>query len=290
MKKQTNLAPGCLYIVATPIGNLEDMSSRAINTLQTVDIIAAEDTRHSQKLLSHFQIKKPLMAVHEHNERQKTQPLLAQIQSGLNVALISDAGTPLISDPGYPLVHLAHELGIKIIPIPGPCALITALSASGLPTDRFIFEGFLPVKANLKLTRLEALSIETATLIFYESPHRILASLNAMLKVFGQNRKAVIARELTKNFETIVLGTLNDLVEKIKLGNIPERGEMVILVHGAEKTAKASTGLNAEDIRILEILLETVSVKEAALLVAKITGVSKRLVYNYAISKTNQEK
>lgn len=288
MNKQVKTGKtGSLYIVATPIGHLDDISTRAIATLQTVDAIAVEDTRHSQKLLSHLAIKKPLIAFHEHNERQKALELLEKVQAGLNLALISDAGTPLISDPGYHLVRLAHELKIQVIPIPGPCALVAALSASGLPTDRFIFEGFLPPKTTVRSNRLKMLAKESSTLIFYEAPHRILATLEDMVVQLGETRKAVLARELTKSFETIQSGTLASLLAEIKAGLIPERGEMVLVVQGVEEIDAAI--LSKEAIQILEILLEELSVKQASLLTAKITGIHKRILYDYAVKHNDND-
>ncbi|HRA42445.1 MAG TPA: 16S rRNA (cytidine(1402)-2'-O)-methyltransferase, partial [Gammaproteobacteria bacterium] len=224
--------PGKLYIVATPIGHLGDISLRAIDTLKVVDRIAAEDTRHSLGLLKHLGIEKPLVALHEHNEREQAEKLLAFVEDGHALALISDAGTPLISDPGYHLVQLAHQLGIQVVPIPGPCSIITALSASGLPTDRFVFEGFLSAKATARRKQLEKLATETRTLIFFEAPHRILETVAAMQACFGEQRLAVVARELTKTFETIRMGTLSELEAWMKSDAMQQRGEFVVLVAG----------------------------------------------------------
>lgn len=279
MEKQSSTA--AIYIVATPIGHLGDISTRAIEVLTTVDLIAVEDTRHSQKLLTHLGINKPLVTLHEHNERDKALKLLTQIQEGRTLALISDAGTPLISDPGYHLVRLAHEQGIQVIPIPGPCALIAALSVSGLPTDRFSFEGFLPAKAVARAERLKTLATESRTLIFYEAPHRILVTLVEMVNQLGAKRQATLARELTKNYETILSGTLSELMMRVKTGSIPERGEMVIVIQGAPAIESSLLTLEAQE--IMNILLEEVSVKQASHLASKITGVSKRLLYDYAI-------
>lgn len=274
---------GLIYIVATPIGHLGDMSSRALETLREVDLIAVEDTRHSQKLLRHFSIEKSLVSLHEHNERDQALKLLERVKTGLSLALISDAGTPLISDPGYHLVHMAHEMGIKVVPIPGPCALIAALSASGLPTDRFIFEGFLPAKTHARAERLKSLSTETRTLIFYEAPHRVLETLTEMVNQFGAERTAVLARELTKTFESIQKGDLLQLLDWVKVGTIPERGEMVIVVQGKPDIDRSN--LTTEAIQILRIMLEELSVKQAAQLTAKITGLSKRLLYDFAVNE-----
>jgi 16S rRNA (cytidine1402-2'-O)-methyltransferase len=274
---------GLIYIVATPIGHLGDMSSRAIETLCAVDLIAVEDTRHSQRLLRHFSIEKPLVALHDHNERDQALKLLERVKGGLTLALISDAGTPLISDPGYHLVHMAHEMGITVIPIPGPCALIAALSASGLPTDRFVFEGFLPVKTQARALRLKNLTAESRTLIFYEAPHRVLETLTEMVHQFGEERIAVLARELTKTYETIQKGNLLQLLDGVKAGTIPERGEIVLVVGGKPDIDKSH--LTSEAMQILRILLEELSVKQAAQLTAKITGLSKRLLYDFALQE-----
>lgn len=273
---------GKLYIVATPIGNLGDMSLRAIETLKTVDRIAAEDTRHSLRLLKHLNIEKPLVALHEHNEREAAEKLLAFVSEGHTLALISDAGTPLISDPGYHLVQLAHQLGIEIVPIPGACSIIAALSASGLPTDRFVFEGFLSAKATARRKQLEKLIGETRTLIFLEAPHRILETITAMQACFGDDRVAVIARELTKTFETIRRGTLLALSDFISQDAMQQRGEFVLLVAGQipEPTKEA---IPLEALQVLKILLSELSVKQAASLAAKITGVKKGLLYERAL-------
>lgn len=278
----TQTKSGKLYIVATPIGHLSDISTRAIETLRAVDRIAAEDTRHSLKLLKHLGIEKPLVALHEHNEREQAQTLLAFVEGGYNLALISDAGTPLISDPGYHLVQLAHQLGIQVVPIPGPCSIITALSASGLPTDRFVFEGFLSAKASARHKQLEKLATEARTLIFFEAPHRILETLAAMQLSFGEQRLAVIARELSKTFETIRMGTLSELEVFIKSDCVRQRGEFVVLVAG-QTIEPTKDVISPEALRVLKILLSELSVKQAAGLAAKITSVSKGLLYEMAL-------
>ncbi|HHJ14634.1 MAG TPA: 16S rRNA (cytidine(1402)-2'-O)-methyltransferase, partial [Gammaproteobacteria bacterium] len=224
---------GCLYVVATPIGNLGDMSTRAIEVLRQVVLIAAEDTRHSAGLLAHFGIDTPMQALHEHNEREQAPRLVQRmVEEGLELALISDAGTPLVSDPGYRLVRLARAAGVSVVPVPGPSALIAALSASGLPTDRFVFEGFLPPKAAARRARLEKLLTEPRTLIFYESSHRILDSLRDMAAVLGASRHAVLARELTKQFETILDDSLEALAGRVETDADQRRGELVVLVEG----------------------------------------------------------
>ena len=274
-------SPGTLYIVATPIGNLDDISLRALQVLAKVDRIAAEDTRHSQRLLGHHGIRTPLMSLHEHNERQKVQGLLAELEQGLSLALISDAGTPLISDPGFPLVRAAREQGIRVVPVPGCNAAICALSAAGLPTDRFVFEGFLPAREGQREKRLRELAQETRTLVCYESSHRIFDSLASMAAVFGDHRRAVVARELTKTFETIRDGTLAELLEWMRADAQQQKGEFVVLVEGAP--ARASDALDAETERVLATLLEELSVKQAAALAAKLTGVAKKPLYARAL-------
>ena len=274
-----------LYIVATPIGNLGDFSARAIETLQNVNYIAVEDTRHSRKLLTHFGIHTPLISLHEHNEAARSKLLLSYLQKNLSLALISDAGTPLISDPGYHLVTLVREQKIPVIPIPGPCALITALSAAGLACDKFIFEGFLPVKNASRQKKLNDLLYETRTLIFYEAPHRILELINDMLAVFGPKRYVVLARELTKTFETIHGDSLDQL--KIWLNNDKnqQKGEFVVLVKGAKHHLSHS---DIEAQRILHILLSEFPIKQATALAAKITHEKKHKLYALALTLTGK--
>lgn len=270
-----------LYVVATPIGNLSDISARAVEVLKQVDLIACEDTRHSSRLLNHLNIQKPLLSYHDHNESQQTQNLIAKLQAGQSIALISDAGTPLISDPGYQLVKQAHENNIVVVPLPGPCALITALSASGLPSDRFTFEGFLPAKQQARVETLAKLRAETRTLIFYESTHRISASLDDMVKVFGADRQAVVARELTKAFETLRGDKLGNLSEWVKGDANQRKGEVVLLVRGAEAVEQDDVRVEAE--KVLAVLLEELPVKQAAQLAAKITGGKKNALYQMAL-------
>ena len=281
-------AAGKIYIVATPIGNLEDITLRAVSTLKTVDKIAVEDTRHSQRLLKHWAIQKPLIALHEHNEREKVLKLLEEVENGLTLALISDAGTPLINDPGYALVRLAHEKEIQVVPIPGACSVIAALSVSGLPTDRFAFEGFLPAKSSARSHHLTSLIDEPRTLIFFESPHRILETLNEMHAIFGEHREAVIARELTKIFETIKQGSLAELVVWAQSDPMQQRGEFVVLVAGARKNVEAQ--LTPEARHVLEVLLTELPVKQASALAGKITGINKRLLYEYAIERKKDQR
>ncbi len=269
-----------LYIVATPIGNLSDLSERAVEILSNVDLIAAEDTRHSRKLLSYLGIKADLITLHDHNERTQCLSLLKKVSDGKSIAVISDAGTPLISDPGYHIVKQAHEQGIRVIPIPGACAVIAALSASGLPTDKFVFEGFLSAKGNARREQLILLKDEHRTMVFYESPHRILDSLDCMKEVFGGERKAVIARELTKTYETIYVGTLSGVKEKIKENPEQQKGEFVVIVAGA---VLDKSELTVEAKKLMDILLAELTVKQAVAISVKVTNIRKKILYDYAL-------
>jgi len=269
-----------LYIVATPIGNLADISARAIEVLSSVDVIAAEDTRHSKYLLQHHGIETSTISLHEHNEQQRSELLLSRIAAGESIALISDAGTPLISDPGYRLVNMAREQGIKVIPIPGACAVIAALSASGLSAERFAFEGFLPPKSTARRQALESLANEPRTLIFYESPKRMVASLQDMLTVFGGERKACLARELTKMFETIVTLPLAELVDVVINDANHQKGEIVLLVEGQSTVVDRD---EAEEVRVLQLLLNEVPLKQAATITASILGIKKNKAYEMAL-------
>ena len=272
---------GSLYIVATPIGNMGDMTERAQKTLSEVDLIAVEDTRRSGQLLRNFDISTPMISVHEHNERKICASLLERIENGESIALISDAGTPLLSDPGYFLVNQARERNLSVIPIPGVSAVITALSVAGLPTDRFVFEGFLPSKSSARQQKLEKLKDDSRTIIFYEAPHRIVEMLKDCQLVFGGNRKVVLARELTKTFETVQGDELDALIPWVEADENQRKGEFVVLVHGAE--AKEDTGIDAESERILLILLKDLPVKQAAALAASITGFKKNALYQFAL-------
>lgn len=280
-----SIQPGRLYIVATPIGNLGDMSPRAIEVLQAVDRIAAEDTRHSRPLLQHYGIDTPTSPYHEHNERQEAGRLVAALQAGTSVALISDAGTPLLSDPGFRLVRAAREAGIDVVPIPGPSALVAALSVSGLPTDRFVFEGFLPAKAAARCNRLQALAPETRTLVFYEAGRRIEESIADMAAVFGAERPAVVAKELTKAFETVHGAPLAQLQQWLAEDPDRRRGEFVVLVQGA---AAEGDGQDGEADRVLGILLSEVGVRQAAGLAAQITGLARNRLYRRALALTGK--
>jgi len=271
---------GQLFIVATPIGNLADFSARAIEVLKSVDVIAAEDTRHSKYLLQHYAIQTSTISLHEHNEQQRSDALCQRLLAGESVALISDAGTPLISDPGYRLVTTVRDAGIRVIPIPGCCALITALSASGLASDRFSFEGFLPAKSSARKQLMESLKSDARTLIFYESPRRLLAALEDAVLIFGEQRQACLARELTKLHETIETRPLIDLIDWVKADDNQQRGECVLLIEGSQNEATAD---EQEVSRLLKILLTELPVKKAAAMVANITGGSKNEAYQLAL-------
>ncbi len=280
--------PGTLYVVATPIGNLEDISARALRVLREVKLIAAEDTRHSARLMQHFGIGTPLVACHEHNEREQGSRLVQRLLAGDDLALVSDAGTPLISDPGYHLVRNARAAGVRVVPVPGACALIAALSASGLPSDRFVFEGFLPARSTARRQRLQAVVEEPRTLIFYEAPHRLLECLADLRELFGAERPAVLGRELTKTFETIKGAPLGELHDWVAADSNQQRGECVLLVEGWQAPEGEDT-LSAEALRVLDLLLAELPLKRAAALAAEITGVRKNLLYQQALLRQNAE-
>jgi 16S rRNA (cytidine1402-2'-O)-methyltransferase len=280
MNRSDNHA-GILYVVATPIGNLLDISARALEVLKAVSLIAAEDTRHSRKLLTHYGIGTALQSVHEHNEREVTAGLLQKLSAGGNIALVSDAGTPLISDPGFYLVRAARQAGIRIVPVPGPSALVAALSVAGLPTDRFVFEGFLPAKQAARRQRLQGCATATATLVFYESSHRIADCLADMAACLGNDRAATIARELTKTFETVLTGTLGELLEQLQADRHQQKGEFVVMVQGAPPRDPAA--IDAASVQVLAVLLSELSLKQAAALAAKITGLSKNVLYEQGL-------
>jgi len=274
--------PGVLYVVATPIGNLEDLSPRAQRVLAEVDLVAAEDTRHSGTLLAHFGIKTRLISLHDHNEAARAAELIPRLQAGESVALISDAGTPLISDPGFDLVRAARQAGIQVSPIPGASALVAALSVSGLPTDRFVFEGFLPAKSAARRERLETLAAEPRTLVFYESVHRLQESLEDMAAVLGAHRNAVLARELTKLHEGVREAPLQALAGWAATDPAAGKGEVVLMVAGAAATERPPLGAEAE--RVLKALLTELPVKQAAALAAAITGLKKNELYERALA------
>lgn len=282
-----SIEPGVLYVVATPIGNLEDMSPRAQRILSEVDAIAAEDTRHSKRLLQHFGIATPLISLHEHNEHWRVPQLVEKLQAGKSIALISDAGTPLISDPGFHLLRRTRELDLRAVPIPGPSSLLAALSVAGLPTDRFVFEGFLPAKVNARQNRLRNLKADERTLVFFEASHRIQASLADMVDIMGGERQAVVARELTKLFEEIQGDTLNKLYHWIGADENRQKGEFVIVVRGAPSPPEASTALDVH--QLMTVLLEELPVKSAVTVAAKLTGLKKNALYDIALEIKNQD-
>lgn len=269
-----------LYVVATPIGNFGDMSQRAIEVLQQADLIAAEDTRHSQRLLQFFAINTPTMAYHDHSDERALHRIGSCLDGGGCVALVSDAGTPLISDPGYRLVRYVQDKGFAVRPVPGTCAAIAALSVSGLPTDRFLFEGFLPARDGARVNRLTALAAESVTLIFYEAPHRIEASLQSMIQVFGGEREAVLAREITKTFETIKRGTLSALGQFVSGDSNQQKGEIVLIVAGRPKSEQ---DVGADVAALLLRLSRELPAKQAAAVVADWSGLRKKQLYEHLL-------
>ncbi len=273
---------GALYVVATPIGNLEDISARALRILREVDAIAAEDTRHTGQLLAHFQINTPLFSLHEHNEHTRLAQVVARLREGQSLALVSDAGTPLISDPGFPLVRELRQQGLPVIPVPGPSSILAALSVAGLPTDRFIFEGFLPAKSAARRERLQTLLHEERTLIFLESSHRIAETLADMADTFGAERPAVIARELTKRFEEIQGAPLGELIEWLDADTHRSRGEFVALVQGAPAITNE---VDTPEIRqLLTALLEELPMGRAVAVAVKATGLKRKALYELALA------
>ena len=266
---------GTLYVVATPIGNLEDLSPRARQTLADVDLIAAEDTRHTGRLLLHFGVKTRLLALHDHNEADRAGTVIDALRSGQSVALVSDAGTPLISDPGYRVVQAAHEAGIKVSPVPGPSALAAALSVAGLPTDRLCFEGFLPSKQKARRDRLAGLADEPRTLVFYESVHRVPDCVDDMIEVFGKDRRACISRELSKLHEQVQLASLAELRAQLEAGDIKSKGEFVIVVAGSDRAAQSSLEIDT----LLSELAGKLPDKEVARILARATGAKRNAIY-----------
>lgn len=277
---------GKLYIVPTPIGNLGDITQRALDVLQAVDLIAAEDTRHTGLLLQHFAISARLFALHDHNEQQKAETLLAKLKEGQNIALVSDAGTPLINDPGYHLVRTCREAGVQVVPLPGPCAAIAALSAAGLPSDRFCYEGFLPAKSKGRRDTLRALENEPRTLIFYESTHRLIESLEDITSVLGESRYVVLAREITKTWETITGAPVGELLAWVKEDENRRKGEMVLIIEGFK--VQSDDALPAEALRTLALLQTELPLKKAAALAAEIHGVKKNALYKHALEQQGE--
>ena len=267
---------GTLHIVATPIGNLGDLSPRALDTLKAVAAICAEDTRHTRQLLAHYGVERPLLALHEHNEDEMAAKLVARLLAGDALALVSDAGTPLVSDPGYRLVRAARAAGIRVSPLPGPCAFVAALSVAGLPSDRFVFEGFLPAKAGARRERLARLASEPRTLVFYESAHRIEEALDDCVAAFGESRPAVLARELTKLFETVLDGSLADLRAQVGADPNQRKGEFVLLLQGVGDDADAKA---VEGRRLYAKLAEHLPPSTAAKLAAELSGAPRKALY-----------
>jgi len=271
---------GCLYVVATPIGNLADMTHRAVETLKKVDWIAAEDTRHTKQLLTALGMQQNLISLHEHNEQQRAEQLLQRLKQGEQGALVSDAGTPLINDPGYHLVKLLREHEIAVVPVPGVSAVITALSCAGLPTDRFTYEGFLPAKNSKRLQALQKLSAESRTMVFYESPHRLLDSLTSMNEVFGAEREVVIGRELTKKFEQFVSGSFAEVLGYFTENPERVRGEFVVMVAGKVESDEQSEGATLDLDKMITVMLQqSLPVKQISEMIAQITGEKKKPIY-----------
>ncbi len=277
-----NKKHGTLYVVATPIGNLQDVTLRALTILKQVERIAAEDTRHAAILLNHFGIHKPILSLHDFNEQARVEAILSHIEQGESIALISDAGTPLISDPGYHLTRAARARSIAVVPVPGACAAIAALSVAGLPTDRFVFEGFLPAKTQACFNRLSILQHESRTMVFYEAPHRLLATLSVMCQVFGEAREAVIARELTKQYESVLGDSLAACQAYYEAHAEQLRGEIVILLAGHQATALEEKTVSPE--QVLSVLLAELPLKQAVSLASEILGERKNVLYEKALA------
>ena len=282
--EESTVARSTLYVVATPIGNLGDLTMRAKEVLGAVDLIAAEDTRHTRPLLQAFGLQTPTIALHEHNEAQKADALVRELAAGKSIALVSDAGTPLISDPGFSVVAAARKAGFAVIAVPGACAAIAALSVAGLPTDRFVFEGFLPAKPTARRERLRELANESRTLVFYEAPHRIAEVLADLAAELGGTRAATVSREITKRFETHYVDTLDSLAKRASEDADMQRGEIVIVVRGSD--AQTHSNLDAEN--VLRALLEELSPAQAAKLAAKITGEKRNALYDRALQLTGK--
>ena len=278
------MANGILYIVATPIGNLNDITMRALEVLRQVNLIAAEDTRHSRKLLDAYHIDTRLVAVHDHNEADRAGFILDRLRQGESVALISDAGTPLISDPGYRVVKAVRDAGEQVVAIPGPCAAVAALSIAGLPTDRFLFCGFLPAKQQARRKTLEALTLESATLVFYESPKRVVDCLQDIVQVMGASRMVAVAKEITKTFETVFCAGAQEVLEWLQADEQHQRGEFVVLVEGRPEQ-EGEQVVDAKTLRALALARENMPLKKACALVAELTGIAKNRLYEVALQQ-----
>lgn len=286
--KADALKPGKLYVVATPIGNLADFSYRAVDILQQVDLIAAEDTRHVKMLLQNYTISTRVISLHQHNESHIASGLVDKMREGASIALVSDAGTPLLSDPGMPLVRLARQQGIDVTPIPGACALIAALSVAGVPVNRFLFEGFLPRTSGARKSFFQEKQQETATWVFYESSHRIESALEDMVEIFPLDREIVLARELTKLHETIVKDTLENVHALVKSDGHMRKGEFVVIVTGA-RPSQDGTAISLEEQRILAVLLRQCSAKTAVSMAAEITGQRRKLLYQASLAMVDDD-
>ncbi len=271
-----------LYVVATPIGNLDDISTRAVRTLSEVDVIAAEDTRHTRRLLAAHGIKTPIVAYHEHNEEEASPRLVSRVLAGESVALVSDAGTPLVSDPGYRLIKAALAAGIPVVPIPGPSAVIAALSVSGLPANRFCFEGFLAARASARRQQLQALETELRTLVIYEAPHRISELVGDICEILGTDRNICVARELTKQFEQVFSGTAAEVKAALDDGRMPAKGEFVLVVDGAGQNATGAD--QREQQRVMSVLLKSLAPGAAATVASELLGVSRKPLYDIALA------
>ncbi|RMG35353.1 MAG: 16S rRNA (cytidine(1402)-2'-O)-methyltransferase [Gammaproteobacteria bacterium] len=279
---------GTLYVVATPIGNLGDLGRRAAEVLASVDLIAAEDTRRTRALLRHLGLDRPLLALHEHNEQARVDSLVQRLRSGDTIALVSDAGTPLISDPGFPLVRACHGAGIRVVPVPGPSALIAALSVAGLPTDRFRFEGFLPRREAARASLLGDLAAAPETLVFYESSHRILETLAALVAAFGGARPATLARELTKLHETLLTGTLEEIHAAVATDEHQRKGEFVLVVGGAPPREGDRFELSLAN--TLDVLLQELPLKRAVAVTARLSGENRNRVYRLALERQRAQQ
>lgn len=273
------ILPGTLYVVATPIGNLGDISPRAVEVLTQVDLVLAEDTRHTAQLLRHFGLSRPMQSLHEHNERQKMESVVQRLQEGQSIALVSDAGTPLVSDPGFPLLRHMRELNMPVVAVPGPCAAIAALSVAGLPTDRFVFEGFLPSRRGARQARLQSLAADARTLVFYESGKRLADMLEDLCLLFGPLREAAVARELTKLYESLYRGRLGELAQQSSSDPNMQRGELVVLVEG-RSIAEEEQDHDLD--RVLSVLLPVLPLSQAVKLACALTGLARNQVYKRA--------
>lgn len=281
------MAENQLYVVATPIGNLADISERAQQVFDVVDVIAAEDTRHTKRLLNHLGLSKQLIAVHDHNESQAASALIERLRQGQSVALVSDAGTPLIADPGFHVLKEVVQAGFNVVPVPGACAVITALCASALPTDRFIFDGFLPPKTGARQQYFQSIQTQERTLVVYESPHRIVASLADMEAVLGADKEIVLARELTKTFETFLRGTIAEVRAMVEADNNQQKGEFVLMIRGALQAKKQD--VSDEAIQLLKVLAAELPLKQAAALTAKATGFKKNKLYQIGLELSEED-